>query len=167
MALTCIKVQAVHWQKEAGKLTEKTTWYKRKRQREEDGDDEEHGMESSNRKGGKRWKKDEKEEKKVKAVMFCPYTTNSRLALKLIESEDRLEVLTGYRLKVVERAGTKLVNLLHKSDPWQGIYCGRDLCLLCSTKARTGKLMKQECTKRSCIYEIWCIKCQEIEEEKN
>ena len=26
--------------------------------------------------------------------------------------------------------------------------------------------MKQECTKRSCIYEIWCIKFQEIEEKK-
>ena len=35
-------------------------------------------------------------------------------------AEEKLGELTGYKLKVVERAGMKLEDLLRKSDPWQG-----------------------------------------------
>ena len=49
--------------------------------------------------------------KKVKAVIFVPYTHGSFLAKKLREAEFKLEDLTGYRLKVVERAGTTLEHI--------------------------------------------------------
>ena len=42
---------------------------------------------------------------KAKAVIFTPFTTKSELAKILQEAEVRLETLTGYKLKVVERAG--------------------------------------------------------------
>ena len=32
--------------------------------------------------------------------------------------------MTGYRLKIVERGGTKLVDMLHKANPWAGQDCG-------------------------------------------
>ena len=86
--------------------------------------------------------------------------------MKLREAEDKLESLTGYRLKVVERTGAKLEDLLHTSDPWRGQDCGRELCMLCSTKEKTGKLRKQYCKKRSLVYEIWGMECQEMEEKK-
>ena len=38
--------------------------------------------------------------------------------------------------------------------------------MLCSTKEKTGKLKKQDCKKRSLVYKIWCMECQEIEERK-
>ena len=44
-------------------------------------------------------KQREMETNKVKAVIFAPYTKNSELAKKLREAEERLEVLTGYRLR--------------------------------------------------------------------
>ena len=32
------------------------------------------------------------------------------------------------------------------------LECGRERCMLCSTKVRTGKLKKQDCKKRSLVY---------------
>ena len=111
-------------------------------------------------------KRRRREKKKVKAVLFAPYTRNSALAMKLREAEERLATLTGYKLKVVERAGTKLEDILTKSNPWQGIDCGRKLCLLCETKEKTGKNKGQDCHKRSCVYEIWCLDCQDAGEKE-
>ena len=59
----------------------------------------------------------------VKSVMFVPYTAHSELATRLRESEERLEVMTGFRLKIGEKVGMKLVDVLHKADPTVG---GRD-----------------------------------------
>ena len=70
------------------------------------------------------------------------------------EAEEKLGELTGYKLKVVERAGTKLEDILHMSDPWQGIDCGRRSCFLCTTKTKTGKNTSQDCYKKLCV---WCI----------
>ena len=88
--------------------------------------------------------KKQQDQKRVKAVMFVPYTPYSELAKKLREAEEKLESRTGYRLKMVERAGAKLEDLLYTSDPWRGKDCGRELCMLCSSKEKTGKLKKQE-----------------------
>ena len=62
---------------------------------------------------------------KVKAVMFVPFPKGSGLAKKLREAEEKMVDLTGYRLKIVERSGTKLEELLHKANPWQGVDCER------------------------------------------
>ena len=42
---------------------------------------------------------------KIKAVMFVPHTEGSMLALALRELENLMEKLTGYRIKIQERAG--------------------------------------------------------------
>ena len=62
-----------------------------------------------------------KGEKKVKAVMFVPYTRNSALAKELRQAEEKLGELTGYKLKIVERAGNKLVDLLTGNGLREGI----------------------------------------------
>ena len=147
------------------KLLEKTSWYKAKRKREED----DFGLEDDRR--GKKLRKndevkEEKKEKKVKAVLFVPYTCHSGLAKKLREAEEKLADLTGYKLKIVERAGTKLVDLLTKSNPWQGADCLRGSCMLCESKEKTGKNKGQDCHKRSCVYEIWCLDCEKEEEDR-
>ena len=154
------------------KLLEKTNWYKkRKRDSEDDG---EKYLEDGERRGGGR-KKIKKERinkqrmddgNKVKAVMFVPYTTNSELAKQLREAEEKLLNLTGYKLKIVERAGTKLEDMLPKSNPWQGKDCGRELCLLCETKQITEENQNQDCSKRSVVYEMWCMSCYKEDEDK-
>ena len=72
-----------------------------------------------------------------------------------------MEQLTGYRLKIVEKGGTKLVDVLHKANPWAGEHCGRNRCLLCTTKAETGKSNSQDCRQRNIVYETTCLTCTE------
>ena len=100
------------------------------------------------------------------SVLFVPYTLGSELAKRMRAAEEKLMEMTGYKLKIVERSGTKLEDILHKADPWQGQYCGREMCLLCQTKKYTGKHLTQDCFRRSLVYETWCISCQEKELEK-
>ena len=156
------------------KLLEKTNWY-RKRKRNEEEEMEEGDKEKRLGNGrGKRIKREKIKEREMEvkssqrpaaAVMFTPYTTNSALAKSMREAEEKLGELTGYKIKVVESAGTRLEDILHKSDPWQGIDCGRTGCLLCTTKSSTGKNTNQDCCKRSAVYEIWCRKCLDDEKE--
>ena len=74
--------------------------------------------------------------------------------------------ISGWFFKVVERGGDSLVDLIHKSDPWAGEDCERDQCKPCWTKIRLGKFKSQDCTKRNCIYETWCISCWERDKAK-
>ena len=61
---------------------------------------------------------------------------------------------------------------MHRSDPWSGEDCSRDECKPCWTKVKTDKYKTQDCSKRNCIYETWCMSCwdrdtEEIEEKYN
>jgi hypothetical protein len=97
--------------------------------------------------------------KSSKAVIFVPYTHGSRLTKRLREVEMTLEEQTGYRLKIVERGGRRLEDLLHMSDPWEGKLCERPKCLPCKTKSETGQFSNQSCHKHSVVYETWCVTC--------
>ena len=82
------------------------------------------------------------------------------------ESEMRMEQMTGYRLKIVERGGAKLVDILHKSNPWAGQDCERKDCLLCKTKKYEGKTNSQDCRKRNAVYKTYCITCSERQDKE-
>lgn len=155
------------------KLLEKTTWFRQKRKREDEEDDEMHLPARKMRYSSKMQAKSVKQNgdaaaakvPDIKAVMFIPYTTGSKLAKSLREAEEKLGSLTGYRLKVVEKAGDKLEDLLTKSNPWQGMDCGRQNCLLCETKLKTDKNLSQDCHTRNLVYETWCMTCLRRDEE--
>ena len=105
--------------------------------------------EKDGRKPLKRKRKDEVEEERgqvkkkkeedPKSVLFCPFTIGSELAKKMREAEAGLEKTTGYRMKIVEEGGEKIMDILHTSNPWKGEDCGRDKCLLCMSKEMTCK----------------------------
>ena len=128
------------------KLTAKTSWYKqqaknRKRKHEMDEEElaeEEERMENKRSKKPNERLEGEEDNKsrgenlgknldkntssssnmnKAKAVLFVPYTVGGTLAKRLRQAEENLMVTTGYKIKIVERGGTKLEDLLHKSDP--------------------------------------------------
>jgi hypothetical protein len=92
-------------------------------------------------------------------VIFVPQTEHSLLAKRLRENEEEMVLATGYKFKIVERAGKSLTGMLAKSNPWSGDDCGRESCLLCHTKAVTGKNLSQSCSKRNIVYETWCSDC--------
>ena len=95
----------------------------------------------------------------IKAVMFAPCTVGSQLTKELRKAENGLGESTGAKLKIVERCGMKISDILTSSDPWKGKDCLRDGCLLCQTKNLTGKLLSQDCRRRSVVYETYCITC--------
>ena len=159
------------------KLTEKTSWYKKKRKRDDEEEEEERKPEERSpakrmRKGGEQMTKDKKkeieretektanmeeEDQSVISVLFVPFTEGAELAKRVRNYETAAKESSGWFLKVVERGGDSLVDLLHRSDPWAGEDCARVGCKPCWTKIRTGKNKTQDCTKRNCIYETWCI----------
>ena len=110
-------------------------------------------------------KKNKTTQIETKTVIFVPQTANSLLAKMLRQEESHLEKVTGYRVKYVEKAGQNIGSLLVRSNPWSGIDCGRRGCLLCETKAKTGKNLSQSCSKRNLTYQTWCNSCKERDEE--
>ena len=84
----------------------------------------------------------------------------------LKEEESTLERLIGYRVKYVERAGSNIGSILCKSDHWAGRLCGRQACLLCYTKEKSGENLKLSCSKRNVVYETWCQTCKEESEKE-
>ena len=91
--------------------------------------------------------------------MFVPFTKGGELAKRLKEAEDELGKQTGF--KIVKKTANRLVDLLHKSNPWQGKDCHKDGCLICSKNAKTGKGLDQDCTKYSIVFKTWCKKKEE------
>jgi hypothetical protein len=87
--------------------------------------------------------------------MYVPYTKHSELAGRLRESEESMAAM------IVERGGTKLVDMLHKANPWAGQDCGRLRCLLCTTQKDEGRKNSQDCKKRNCVYETYCMTCMQ------
>ena len=57
---------------------------------------------------------------------------------------------------MVERAGVKLKELLHKADPFGGLPCSSDKCLVC----RNPYNEKFHCNKRNVTYKTFCLNCR-------
>ena len=120
------------------KLLEKTNWYKENKKRKEENQESQYKYNppAKRKKRGQGQQKENKgmdkegvKKKAVKAVMFVPYTKHSELASRLRDSEETMEKMTGYKLKIVEKGGTKLTDILHKVNPWAGQDCRRaDAC---------------------------------------
>ena len=102
----------------------------------------------------------------AKAVLFIQNTKDSLLANQVREMIQSLKPWTGINLKVVERAGDKIQDLLHKSNPWEDKDCERKSCHPCLSSSKSDESEFKSCTKRSIIYETWCQTCLSKEEKK-
>ena len=63
-------------------------------------------------------------------------------------------------MKIVERTGEKLVDMLHKSNPWSGERCEREECKSCSS---SDEKLWGDCRKRNVVYETECGLCSNTE----
>ena len=88
-------------------------------------------------------------------VMFLEQTVGGVLAKRLQEAEDRLGQMTGYRVRMVEMAGTQLSRLLPCTNPWGGGDCKRGDCFTCNQ----GGEKLENCRKRNVLYESMCTVC--------
>ena len=93
---------------------------------------------------------------KTVTVMFVFQTPNGELAKRLQSVENDIAKITGKRVKIVERSGTMMRRLLHKSNPWAGAKCGRDNCLSCLNGPDN-----QDCFVKNILYEVKCLDCSD------
>ena len=114
--------------------------YRKKKERIEALEDEENG----------------KVENPPKAVLFVPNTANSVLANKIRETVQSLKLWTALNIKIVERAGDKLQDILCKSNPWDSVDCKRENCFTCEGTTLSGKSNFKNCRQRSVLYENRC-----------
>ena len=153
------------------KLTEATTWYRGDLSDKEDDDK----IRKKNEKEGNcsEWRKFTRKKKrsrgeidiegktKLMSVLFVQHTPRSELAKRIREKLESLEKLGSLKYKVVEKAGSKLEEVLHKSDSWSNRDCERMDCLVCSTTGEEER--KGLCRRRNVVYETFCITCYEKE----
>ena len=113
----------------------------------------------------KQWKREERrierETKKKRwyktggfnSVMFIPATPTGELK-KMYQEEIKK---SGFKIKVIEKAGTSLKRILQKSDPFRNKFCDRDDCLQCTSGG------KGNCDVESINYNIKCteLMCQQ------
>ena len=80
-----------------------------------------------------------------------PATPGSQLQ-KRYQSEIRNQ---GYKIKVVEKAGTTLKKVLQKSNPFKQQRCGRENGLVCKQAGRGP------CNAHGVTHEIECQGCED------
>ena len=74
--------------------------------------------------------------------------------MRLQRAEERISKLTGEKVRMVERAGRTVKQMLHKSNHWSGGACGRNNCLPCLNGDG-----KQDCRAKNIVYDIVCSNC--------
>ena len=154
-------------------LIEATEWYKKggryEKEREKTGGSNIEGEERDSlrawkgwrlgRKMGKKYKKIhdkvESEVNEIRGVLFIQHTENSTLAKRLRSRLKQFEEISRLRVRVVERTGDKLVDCIHKSNPWEAVDCKRKGCQFCTDEKMVGK-----CKSTGIVYEVECITCK-------
>ena len=86
-------------------------------------------------------------------VVFVPSTKGSMLVKSLREDEDRMELLTGFRVKYQEAGGSPLSNAFDK-NLGTGQPCGREECPICKQAEN-----EEDCKARNITYESKCKLC--------
>jgi hypothetical protein len=91
----------------------------------------------------------------IRSVMFVDNSGGGELARRLQEAEEGLGRATGYRVRIVESAGTPLGMLLPSTNPWGPPDCDRHDCVPCGQ----GDDKRMDCRKRNLLYENRCEAC--------
>ena len=168
------------------KLIESSTWFREKeKEKVEKGEkefiDRENMGEKENSKSWKGWRickrrkerkilknlkgirmpveEKEEREKKIEGVVFIQHTLHSELARNIRRRLKDVEKACIIKVKIVERTGDKIVDLLHKSDAWANRDCLRKDCWPCASAGENGT--KGKCNRRSVLYETYCETCEE------
>ena len=81
-------------------------------------------------------------------MIFVPCTPKEQLK-KIYEKEVEK---SGFKIKIIERSGTKIRDMLHRKDPFRERQCERPDCFVCSSGGKT----KGGCNKENIKYSIEC-----------
>ena len=101
---------------------------------------------------------------KIQGFIFVQHTVHSTLAKRVREGLKLLEKVGSFKIKIVERTGDTLVDLLHRCNAWKNEDCKRQDCIVCSSTEYGSKL--GSCRQRNVTYETFCITCERKERKK-
>ena len=73
-------------------------------------------------------------------MMFVESTKESGLAKNLREVVEKIKGILGYKIKIVERAGTPLKLMFPLAKVGQGGECGQVDCVTCTQESRGENL---------------------------
>ena len=107
---------------------------------------------------------DTNDSRKIKGVVFIPYTKGSTLRKAIQTADDKTSKLLGLdRTKYVERAGIKIASLLVRKNIWLELQggCQRPKCYVC--KSQHGKGIS--CRLENICYQITCSICEKQEKK--
>ena len=105
---------------------------------------------------------------RTEGVLFMPHTPEGLLARMIQKEEDSFSTLHRCaRVKVVERGGTCLHDILGRKDPWARSNCGKPDCMVCCSKSRPkgAEDAPTDCRKESVCYRICCDRCKSVKVE--
>ena len=105
--------------------------------------------------GGKKAITKKQEQVPTLSVLFVEQTKGGALAKQLQQAELDLGMKTGFKVRVVENAGTALKRIFSSTNPWGSRECGRPDCVVCSQ----GDEKIQDCRRRNIVYENRCTAC--------
>ena len=94
-------------------------------------------------------------------MLFVPPTPGGMLAKELRNREEEINHHCKERIKIVEKSGENLENILCKKNPFKIENCTEKFCPIC--KNQNGKL-KMACNTNNVGYRWVCNTCKEIDE---
>ena len=91
----------------------------------------------------------------VESVIYVTFTSDSCLKKEVQTCEDSLlrGRISGI-IKVCEKLGPTVRDILANPNPWAGGHCGRLECPPCKT-------VEGSCRKKNVVYSITCLTCME------
>ena len=118
-------------------------------------------------------------ERPEEATLMAPFMPGAALQKELQKAEDAYCTSTGAkRSRVVERGGSRLIDLFGRNDPWApGRTCGDTNCMTCNSRmwfreqAKQARKRKEElpagllrpgstqCWKEGTNYSLQCLTC--------
>ena len=102
------------------------------------------------------WFKGKNSDDKFKSVMFVEATPGDKLLKMMRETEDKYRISNDHRIKFVSKAGTKLVNLVERRNPFEA-KCKKNECPVCDNSDKP----KTNCMTNNVCYEAKCKTCEQ------
>ena len=102
----------------------------------------------------------EKRKKIITSTLFVPATVDSTLFSKVVDKEDSINTNIEWGIKIIEKSGSMLANMLRKKFPiTDGCPLG-EKCKACKNDAIS-------CTKKGVVYQAVCTMCRSVYSEQN
>ena len=109
------------------------------------------------------WWNTESSKVQYKTILFVPPTPGGVLAKELRKREEEMNRNNSERIKIEEKGGLKIKDILTSKDPFKKSKCSQKSCPLCtdSQSVDTNPKVKIPCNTHNVGYRWSCITCQE------